>query len=96
LRPAAVAEIALAFAIASSAMAQSTVVMPLPGGNGYTVVPPRQGFTTQVLPMFGGWLIVPPGPQGRSMTILPLPEMALPPRHHSPPPCHAAQDSGAC
>ena len=40
--------------IATPALAQSTVVMPLPGANGYAVIPPRQGFTTQVLPMPGG------------------------------------------
>jgi hypothetical protein len=60
-------------ALATPALAQSAVVMPLPGANGYAVIP-RQGFTTQVLPMpGGGWLIVPPGAQGRSATILPLP-----------------------
>jgi hypothetical protein len=48
--------------------------MPLPGANGYAVIPPRQGFTTQVLSMpGGGWMIVPPGAQGRSTTALPLP-----------------------
>jgi hypothetical protein len=66
--------ITLALAIATPAMAQSTVVMPQPGANGYAVVPPRQGFTTQVLPMPGrGWMVVPPGAQGRSTTALPLP-----------------------
>ena len=64
----------LALAIATPALAQSTVVLPLPGASGYAVVPPRQGFTTQVLPMpGGGWMIVPLGPEGRSTTILPLP-----------------------
>ena len=37
--------LALAF-IATSALAQSTVVMPQPGANGYAIIPPRQGFTT--------------------------------------------------
>jgi hypothetical protein len=41
--------IAIALAVASSALALSTVVMPQPGSDGYAVVPPRQGFTTQVL-----------------------------------------------
>ena len=55
-------------------MAQNTIVMPQPGANGYAVIPPRQGFTTQVLSIpGGGWLIVPPGAQGRSTTVLPLP-----------------------
>jgi hypothetical protein len=46
--------------------------MPLPGANGYAVIPPRQGFTTQVLPMpGGGWMVVPP--EGHSTTVLPLP-----------------------
>jgi hypothetical protein len=44
----------LIIAIATPALAQSTVIMPLPGANGYAVIPPRQGFTTQVLPMPGG------------------------------------------
>jgi hypothetical protein len=57
--------------IATPALARSTVVMPLPGANGYAVIPPRQGFTTQVLPMPGGGLIVPP--EGRSTTLLPFP-----------------------
>jgi hypothetical protein len=64
--------LALTLALATPAMAQSTVVMPQPGANGYAVVPPRQGFTTQVLPIPGrGWMIVPP--EGRSTTVLPLP-----------------------
>jgi hypothetical protein len=58
--------------VATPALTQSTVVMPLPGANGYAVVPPRLGFTTQVLPMpGGGWMIVPP--EGHSTTVLPLP-----------------------
>ena len=66
--------LALTLAIATPALAQSTVVMPLPGANGYAVIPPRQGFTTQVLSMPGrGWMIVPPGPEVRSTTVLPLP-----------------------
>jgi hypothetical protein len=65
--------IALALA-AGPALAQSTVVLPLPGANGYAIIPPRPSFTTQVLPMSGdGWMIVPPGVQGRSTTVLPLP-----------------------
>jgi len=65
---------ALALAIATLAMAQSTIVMPQLGSNGYAVIPPRWGFTTQVLPMpGGGWMIVPQGAQGRSTTVLPLP-----------------------
>ena len=65
---------ALALAIATLAMAQSTIVMPQLGSNGYAVIPPRWGFTTQVLPMpGGGWMIVPPGAQGWSTTVLPLP-----------------------
>jgi hypothetical protein len=65
---------AITIALASPALAQSTVVLPMPGASGYAVIPPRQGFTTQVLPMpGGGWMIVPPGPQGRSTTVLPLP-----------------------
>jgi hypothetical protein len=64
--------IALALALASPALAQSTVVMPLPGANGYAVIPPRQGFTNQVLSMpGGGWMIVPP--EGHSTTVLPPP-----------------------
>jgi hypothetical protein len=64
----------IALALASPALAQSTVVLLLPGANGYAVIPPREGFTTQVLPMpGGGWLIVPPGAQGRSTIVLPLP-----------------------
>jgi hypothetical protein len=72
------AAIALALAVASPALAQSTVVMPQPGANGCAVIPPRQGFTTQVLPMpGGGWMVVPPGAQGRSTTVLPLPDSVL-------------------
>ena len=41
-------------AIATPALAQSTIVMPQPGAGGYAVVPTPQGFTTQVLPMPGG------------------------------------------
>jgi hypothetical protein len=37
--------IALAL-IATPALAQSTVVLPQPGANGYAIIPPRQGFTT--------------------------------------------------
>jgi hypothetical protein len=67
--------------IATPALAQSTIVMPLPGANGYAVIPPRQGYTTQVLPMpGGGWIIVPSGAQGPSCRC---PAMARPPRHHS-------------
>jgi hypothetical protein len=52
----------VALALATPALAQSTVVMPLQGANGYAVVPPRQGSTTQVLPMpGGGWMIVTAG-----------------------------------
>ena len=55
--------------LALVAMAQNTIVLPQPGTNGYAVIPPRQGFTTQVLSIpGGGWLIVPPGAQGRSTT----------------------------
>ena len=46
---------ALALAAVSPALAQSTLVVPLPGG-GYQVVTP-QGFSTLVLPM--------PGDQGQ-------------------------------
>jgi hypothetical protein len=66
----------LALAAASPALAQSTLILPLPGG-GYQIIPP-QGFSTQVLPLPGGqgWLILPPPGQGPSTTVLPLPGSA--------------------
>jgi hypothetical protein len=36
------ATIALALALATPALAQSTVVMPLPGASGYAFIPPRR------------------------------------------------------
>jgi hypothetical protein len=41
------ATLALAHVVATPAIAQSTVVLPQPGANGYAVVPPRQGFRTR-------------------------------------------------
>jgi hypothetical protein len=48
--------IAPALAVATPALAQSggsTLIVPLPGGTGYSVIPP-QGFSTTVLPLPGG------------------------------------------
>jgi len=68
---------ALAVAVATPALAQSTIVLPQPGGQGYIVVPP-QGFSSTVMPLPGGqgWLVVPAPGQGPSTTVLPLPGSA--------------------
>ena len=68
-RRAVIAALAL---VATPALAQSTVVIPQPGANSYAVIPQRQGFTIQVLPIAGdGWMVV--SPAGHSTTVLPLP-----------------------
>jgi hypothetical protein len=62
---------AILLLIAGPAMAQSTLILPEPGG-GYLIVPPA-GPSTQVLPQPGGGaLVVTPGRP--STVILPLPE----------------------
>jgi hypothetical protein len=53
--------------IAAPAMAQSTLILPEPGG-AYLIVPPV-GPSTQVLPQLGGGALVVTGPGGRNMQI---------------------------
>jgi hypothetical protein len=63
--------IAVVLPIADLALAQSTLILPMPGG-GYQIVPP-QGISTQVLPLPGGqgWMVIPTPGQQPSTVIVP-------------------------